>query len=74
MNYMLIPALLSLLVAIVVGFRLIWELLQQNGRVLLRMEALEKRLKELKAENGERKVESDLPDDHSHSLSISPGG
>jgi peroxiredoxin len=74
MNYLLIPALVILLVAVVIGFRLIWELLRQNGRVLLRMEVLEKRLEELKAENGERKVERDQSDNHSHSLSIFPGG
>jgi peroxiredoxin len=74
MNYMPIPALVILLVAVVIGFRLVWELLQQNGRVLLRMEALEKRLEELKAENGERKVESDQTANHSHPQSIFPGG
>ena len=57
MNYLLIGALTILLLAIVVGFRLGWELLQQNGRMLLRMEALEKRIED-KAERGKQKGES----------------
>lgn len=55
MNYLLIGGLAILLVSIVVGFRLGWELLQQNGRMLLRMEALEKRLD--KKEEGRKKNE-----------------
>jgi len=47
MHYILIGALAMLLFAIVVGLRLGWELLQQNGRMLLRVEELEKRLDEL---------------------------
>jgi peroxiredoxin len=50
MNFILIFGLIILLAAIVAGFRLAWELLQQNGRMLLRMEALEKRI-EGKAES-----------------------
>jgi hypothetical protein len=57
-NYILIAGLVILLVAVVVGFRLGWELLQQNGRMLLRMEALEKRI-ERKAESGKQKAEID---------------
>jgi peroxiredoxin len=44
--------------AIVVGLRLGCELLQQNGRMLLRMEALEKRLDE-KAERRKQDAETD---------------
>lgn len=55
MNYILISGLVILLLAVVMVFRLGWELLQQNGRMLLRMEALEKHIKE-KAERG--KLES----------------
>src|SRR5215471_2933135 len=58
MNYVLIAGLLIVLVAMVVGFRLGWELLQQNGRMLLRMEALEKRLGE-KAESRKPEAETD---------------
>jgi peroxiredoxin len=53
MNYILIAGLVIALVAMVIGFRLGWELLQQNGRMLLRMEALERRLDE-KADSGKR--------------------
>jgi peroxiredoxin len=74
MSHILISALAILLVVVVVDFRLIWELLQQNGRVLLRMEALEKRLEELNVENGEQKVEGDETQNHIYSLPISPGG
>lgn len=61
MNYILITGLVILVVAVVVGFRLGWELLQQNGRMLLRMEALEKRL--AKAESRKPKAETELPDE-----------
>src|SRR3974377_1028496 len=63
MNYILIGGLAILLLAIVVGLRLGWELLQQNGRMLLRMEALERRLEELgsapqsKIENQNSKID-----------------
>ncbi len=58
MNYILIAELVILLVAVVVGFSFGWELLQQNGRMLLRMEALEKRI-EPKAESGKQKAKID---------------
>jgi peroxiredoxin len=61
MNYILIAGLVIVLVAMVVGFRLGWELLQQNGRMLLRMEALEKQIEE-KAESGKQKAETDYQD------------
>jgi peroxiredoxin len=50
MNYILIFGLIIGLAAIAACCSLGWQLLQQNGRLLLRMEALEKRI--------ERKVES----------------
>lgn len=51
MNYLLIFGLVIGAVAIVAILRFLWELLQQNGRMLLRLEALEKRLKD-KVESG----------------------
>src|SRR3974377_1390749 len=63
MNYILIGGLAILLLAIVVGLRLGWELLQQNGRMLLRVEALKRRLEELgsapqsKIENQNSKID-----------------
>ena len=44
MNYILIFGLILLLAAIVAGFRFAWGLLEQHGRMLLRMEALEKQV------------------------------
>jgi len=44
MNYLLIGGLAIPLLAIVAGCRLGWELLHKNGRMLLRMEALEKQI------------------------------
>src|SRR5262245_25269013 len=46
MNYILIFGLLISLAAIAASCWLSWQLLQQNGRLLLRLEALEKRLEE----------------------------
>ncbi len=71
MNYLLIGGLAILLLAIVVGFRLAWELLQQNGRMLLRMEALEKRIEDI-AESGKR--ESKETDDRPLTPALSPDG
>jgi peroxiredoxin len=51
MSYMSVIELIILFAAIVAGFRFAWELLQQNGRMLLRMEALEKLINR-KAESG----------------------
>jgi peroxiredoxin len=59
MNYLLIGGLAILLFATMVGFRLGWELLQQNGRMLLRMEALDKRLEDERGESGKQKAEID---------------
>lgn len=56
MNYLLIGGLALLPLAIVLGFLLAWELLRQNGRMLLRLEALEKRVEE-KSENGAQSEE-----------------
>lgn len=64
MNYLLIGGLATLLLAIVAGCRFGWELLQQNGRMLLRMEALEKRLED-RAEDGQQKSETHQPLDAS---------
>jgi peroxiredoxin len=57
MNYILIFGVIVLLAAIVAGFRFAWELLQQNGRMLLRMEAMEKQI-EGKAESRKQNAET----------------
>jgi peroxiredoxin len=59
MNYILILGLIIGLAAIAACCSLGWQVLQQNGRMLLRMEALEKRL-DGKAENGKQKSERDV--------------
>lgn len=59
MNYILISGLVILALAIIVGFRLGWELLQQNGRMLLRIEELEKRLTEKTESDNDRSLSPD---------------
>lgn len=46
------------LLSFILAFRLVWELLRQNGRLLLRIEALEKRLEEI-TESRKQKAEID---------------
>jgi peroxiredoxin len=58
MNYILIFGLILLLAAIVAGFRFAWGLLEQHGRMLLRMEALEKQV-EGKADSRQQTAEMD---------------
>lgn len=60
MNYIFILGIVIVILAIAAGCRFAWELLQQNGRMLLRIEALEKRL-EGQAENGKQKAETLQP-------------
>ena len=52
MNYILIFGLLIGWALIVVGCWLGWQLLGQNGRVLLRLDALEKQLEQSEANGG----------------------
>jgi len=52
MVYILIAGMVVLFAAIAAGFRLGWELLRQNGRMLLRMEALEKRINQIESTSG----------------------
>src|SRR5438876_9523366 len=59
MNPPLIPALALAWVAILAGGWLGWQLLRQNGRMLLRLDELEKRLNEL--EFGETDQPEGLP-------------
>src|SRR3989442_9175429 len=58
MNHFLIPSLALAWLAILAGGWLAWQLLRQNGRLLLRLEDLEKRLDE--AEFGEPEAPSGL--------------
>jgi hypothetical protein len=58
MNYGLVFGLIVGLVAIATCRWLIWQLLQQSGRLLQRLEALEKRIEEQKAENRNRRPPS----------------
>jgi peroxiredoxin len=58
MNYILVFGMLTSLAAIATCCWLGWQLLQQSGRMLLRIEALEKRLEE-EAESRKRKAEND---------------
>jgi peroxiredoxin len=59
MNCVLICGILSGVAALVAGSSIAWELLQQNGRILLRLEALEKQFEELKAASDKEKRESE---------------
>src|SRR5215469_15964685 len=52
MRYILIVIAIIGIGAAAAALRFLWELLQQNGRMLLRMEALEKRLKEIESTGG----------------------
>jgi peroxiredoxin len=52
MRYILIVTAIIGIGAAAAALRFLWELLQQNGRMLLRMEALEKRLKEIESAGG----------------------
>src|SRR5215472_8622644 len=47
MNYLLMPGITLALTTLFAGCWLGWQLLRQNGRMLLRLEELEKRLNEL---------------------------
>ena len=47
MNYILLLGLFLLLAAVVASSSLAWQLLKQNGRMLLRIESLEKRIEEM---------------------------
>jgi peroxiredoxin len=58
MSYILIFGLLTSLATTATCCWLVWQLLQQNGRTLLRIEALEKRLEE-EAESRRQKAEND---------------
>ena len=58
MSYILIFGLLTSLAATATCCWLVWQLLQQNGRTLLRVEALEKRLEE-ESESRRQKAEND---------------
>jgi peroxiredoxin len=58
MNYVLILELLVSLAAIAACCWLGWQLLQQNGRMLVRLEALEKRIEGIE-ESGKQKAEMD---------------
>src|SRR5215469_1799521 len=53
MNYILFCGILSVTAVLAARFGFAWQLLLQNGRMLLRLEALEKRLEEI----GERITE-----------------
>src|SRR5215472_1981126 len=57
MNPVFVFALIAAWIAILVGCWLGWQLLRQNGRLLLRLEALEKHLEE----SGGGKRETGLP-------------
>jgi peroxiredoxin len=57
MDHFFIPALMTAFAAIVGCSWLCWQLLQQNGRILLRLDDLEKRLDKLRF--GERQAEMD---------------
>src|SRR3954469_10058945 len=54
MSVFLIPAVVLSASTIVVGGWLGWQLLRQNGRLLLRLDELEKRLDELEFGEGEK--------------------
>lgn len=57
MNHFLILGLIIPFVAILAGCWLGWQLLQQNGRILLRLEKMERQLEEATAEGGKQKAE-----------------
>ncbi len=59
MNHVLVIGLIAAWTAIVVGCWLGWQLLRQNGRVLLRLEALEKRQEQ--SDNGDENETASLP-------------
>jgi peroxiredoxin len=67
-NHFLILGLIIGLGATAVYCLLCWQLLQQNGRILLRMEALEKQI-EGKAERREQKAEMDRNDERAERFS-----
>ena len=59
MNTLLVPGLILALTRVGVACWLCWQLLRQNGRILLRLEVLEKRFEQGKAEKGHWTPETD---------------
>jgi peroxiredoxin len=68
-GHFLIPGLIAALAAIVGCSWLCWQLLRQNGRVLLRLEELEDRLDEFDEVQGALPIGSSAPDFNLRSLS-----